>query len=95
MGNYTYTTQDGALGAGQVKSMETEWLPTAEGTCTVAYQLVTYKKNVITQKWTVDKYGPTITLKFTYSTSGISAVKSHINRQVAYNFNAQIVTIFF
>lgn len=71
-----YTTQDGALGAGQVKSMETEWLPTAEGTCTVAYQLVTYKKNVITQKWTVDKYGPTITLKFTYSTSGISAVKS-------------------
>ena len=77
-----YTTQDGALGAGQVKSMETEWLPTAEGTCTVAYQLVTYKKNVITQKWTVDKYGPTITLKFTYSTSGISAVKSR--RPVTY-----------
>ena len=78
----SYSTQDGAIAAGEQKSMQTEWLPTAEGTCTVAYQLLTYKKNVITQKWTVDKQGPTVTLNFTYNTSGISTVKTR--RPVTY-----------
>lgn len=72
----SYTTQNGAVGAGELKSMQTEWLPTAEGSCTVTYQLLTYKYNAITSKWIVDKYGPTVTLNFSYSTSGISAVKA-------------------
>ena len=79
----SYTTQNGAIGAGDLKTMQTEWLPTAEGTCTVTYQLLTYKKNVITQKWNVDKYGPTVTLNFAYSTSSISAVKA--NHSVTYH----------
>lgn len=78
----SYTTQNGAIGAGDLKTMQTEWLPTAEGTCTVTYQLLTYKKNVITQKWNIDQYGPTVTLNFAYSTSGINAVKT--NRSVTY-----------
>ena len=71
----SYSTQNGTVTAGELKTMATEWLPTAEGTCTVTYQLLTYKKNVITQKWNIDKYGPTVTLNFAYGTSGIDAAK--------------------
>ena len=78
----SYTTQNGAIGAGELMFMQTEWLPLAEGTCKVTYQLVTYKQNVITQKWNIDKYGPTVTLNFTYGTTGISAVKAR--RPVTY-----------
>ena len=67
-----YTTSDGALAAGALKSMQTEWLPEAEGTCTVVYQLITYKQNPITKQWTVDKYGPTVTMNFAYGTTGIN-----------------------
>jgi hypothetical protein len=66
-----YTTLDGPLAAGALKSMQTEWLPTAEGSCSVTYQLVTYKKNPITQKWTKDQEGPAVTLNFNYSTTGL------------------------
>ena len=66
-----YTTSDGALAAGALKSMQTEWLPAAEGSCSVTYQLVTYKKNPITQKWTKDQEGPAVTLNFNYSTTGL------------------------
>ena len=68
----SYTTQNGALGAGELKTMQTEWMPTAEGSCTVTYQLMTYKQNAITKKWNADKYGPTVTLNFVYGTSGIA-----------------------
>lgn len=71
----SYTTQNGAIGAGDLKTMQTEWLPTAEGTCTVVYQLLTYKQNVITKKWNIDKYGPTVTLNFVYGTSGINSTR--------------------
>jgi hypothetical protein len=56
--------------------MATEWLPKGEGSCTVAYTLVTYKQNAITKKWMKDQEGPTITLKFTYGTTGIKAGKT-------------------
>ncbi len=62
----SYTTQEGALGAGELKNMLTEWLPTEEGTCEVTYQLVTCKQNVITKKWVKDKMGPVVTLIFNY-----------------------------
>ena len=68
----SYTTESGALGASVLKSLQTEWMPTAEGSCTVTYQLMTYKQNAITKKWNADKYGPTVTLNFVYGTSGIA-----------------------
>ena len=81
----SYETSNGTIAAGELKSMQTEWLPTDNGTCVVTYQLVTYKQNVITKKWNKDKFGPTITLKFTYGTSGIGNATNDKNiRQVEY-----------
>lgn len=82
-----YATTDGSIAAGELKDMKTEWLPTAEGSCKVAYQLVVYKQNPITKKWVKDdsKTGPAVTLNFTYSTSGIgSAAAGKQVRQVEY-----------
>lgn len=67
----TYETGDGSLNAGELKNMQTEWMPSAEGTCKVTYQLITYKQNVITKKWNKDKKGPTVTINFTYGSTGI------------------------
>lgn len=69
----SYTTENGLLDAGALKSMMTEWLPVAEGTCTVVYQLVTYKENPLTHQWSKDQEGPSITLNFNYDTSGVIA----------------------
>lgn len=82
----TYTTESGNLAAGQLKYMQTEWLPTKEGTAAVTYQLLTFKKNVITQKWTKDKSGPTVTLQFNYGTSSAvaSLPSSQPDGQVSY-----------
>ena len=71
-----FETESGALAAGALKSMQTEWFPTAEGTAVVTYQLVTFKQNVITKDWNIDKEGPTVTLNFSYSTSGIGAANT-------------------
>ena len=81
----SYETSNGTIAAGELKSMQTEWLPVDNGTCVVTYQLVTYKQNVITKQWQKDKTGPTITLKFTYDPTGISRATSDKNvRQVEY-----------
>ena len=70
-----HTTQNGPLEAGTLKDMNTEWLPETEGTCTVVYQLVTYKQNTITKVWSEDQRGPTITMNFSYNPSNVSTTK--------------------
>ena len=67
-----YTTQGGALEAGALKDMQTEWFPAAAGSCSVTYQLTT-KQNPITKEWVKDPEGPTVTLNFTYATTGLKA----------------------
>lgn len=83
----TYTTESGEFAAGQLKDMQTEWFPEAEGSCVVAYQLITFKQNPITKKWTKDGSGPTVTLKFTYGTSGIGSTTAdkHVSQVAYYN----------
>lgn len=81
----SYETSNGTIAAGELKSMQTEWLPVDNGTCVVTYQLVTYKQNVITKQWQKDKTGPTITLKFTYDPTGINSTTQNKNvRSVEY-----------
>ena len=72
----TTNTDNDVFAAGSLSDMQTEWYPDAEGSCVVVYQLKTYKKNPITQGWSVDKEGPSVTLNFTYSTTGVAAAKS-------------------
>lgn len=71
-----YETETGIIVGNQLKDMQTEWLPTAEGTCVVVYQLFTYKQNVITKQWNKDQEGPVITLSFNYSTAGVRAAEA-------------------
>ena len=72
----SYTTESGVIVGGDLKDMKTEWLPDAEGTCVVAYQLATFKQNPITKAWMVDKKGPTVTLNFTYDPTGITTTEA-------------------
>lgn len=67
----TFETQSGSLGSGELKNMLTEWMPVGSGKCVVAYQLVTYKQNALTKEWSIDQHGPSVTLDFTYDTTGI------------------------
>ena len=59
-----FTTSDGEIAPGELKDMQTEWFPSAEGACQVVYQLITFKQNPVTKKFTKDKSGPSVTLKF-------------------------------
>ncbi len=72
----TFTTGNEQLPAGQLKDMQTEWFPTAEGTCTVTYQLQTYKQN-FSGKWMPGDEGPKVTLNFNYNASaGVSQAET-------------------
>ena len=79
----TYETGNGVLAASALKDMQTEWYPDAEGTAVVSYQLVTYKQNPLTQKWTINEYGPTLTLNFSYGVSGVSVTFADQSAQSA------------
>ncbi len=72
----TFTTGNDMLPAGQLKDMMTEWFPTAEGTCTVTYQLQSYKQN-FSGKWMPGDEGPKVTLNFNYNASaGVSQTEA-------------------
>ena len=62
----SYQSPTGNIGVGELRDMQTEWLPDAAGTAKVTFQLLTYKQNVITKQWNKEKEGPTITLNFSY-----------------------------
>ena len=81
----SFTTGDGEFASGLLKDMQTEWYPSEEGSCQVVYQLITFKQNPITQKYTKDQSGPIVTLNFTYSTTrlGSAATEKQV-RQVEY-----------
>ena len=83
----TFTTEPGTFEAGVLKDMKTEWIPSAEGSCKVTYQLITFKKNPITGKWGEDQSGPTVTLNFTYDTSGINSTKNGKNVRTIEYYN--------
>ena len=74
-----YETEQGTFAAGVLKDMQTEWLPTTEGSCSVTYRLITFKQNPITKKWNKDKEGPTITLSFNYNSAGIDSATTGTN----------------
>lgn len=81
----TFATEHGTFAAGELKSMQTEWLPASSGSCVVTYQLITFKQNSITKKWVEDQSGPTVTLNFTYDAAGVSSAVNNKNvRRVEY-----------
>lgn len=80
-----FKTDEADFAAGELRFMNTEWLPDGAGSAIVEYQLVKYKKNSITNKWNLDGYGSTVTLKFSYDPASISdAVSTSPLRSVTY-----------
>ncbi len=65
----TYESGNGFIAPSELKSMLTEWIPAGKGTCTVTYQLLTYRQNPNSGKWMIDAEGPAITLNFSYDPS--------------------------
>lgn len=72
----SYETANGEIKAGELKNMQTEWLPDEAGQAQVNYQLATFKQTTLTKKWKVDKYGPKIMLNFSYDPMAINAVEN-------------------
>lgn len=80
----SYETQQGQLNASELRNMQTEWKPTAEGNCKVTYQLYYWGTNDFGGQSFVE--GPKVTLNFTYSKStDIDAVISDVGiRSITY-----------
>lgn len=62
-------TSEGLLAAGERRSLQAEWFPDVNGygTCTVDLQINTYTYNSITNKYVLDKEGPTVTVNMIYT----------------------------
>ena len=70
----SWTSESGALEAGTTKSMQTEWFPDAAGKLDAQFQLLKYKLNPITNKYTVESRGPVVTMNFVYNPDAIRSV---------------------
>lgn len=77
----TYQSNMGAIPAGVLKSMQTEWLPEAGGTAVVEMQFLIYKYNSITKKYTLKGRGPKVTLNFSTEASAIDHLRSNTQPQ--------------
>lgn len=91
----TFSTGNDAFMTGQLRNMQTEWLPTIptdESICVVTYQLQTYSQNPFTQKWMLDANGPTITMNFYYGTTGIKSLsQSGSGKEAIYDLRGRQV----
>lgn len=67
----TWKSEVGTLSGNVLKNMQTEWIPDAEGTLKAAFQLLKYKLNPITQKYTVDSTGPKIQMHYEWNPASI------------------------
>ena len=66
-----YETVVGVVSAGSLHNMQTEWLPEAEGSCLVGYQLVTYRRLLGGNSYKQNEMGPAVGLHFTYDPASI------------------------
>ena len=89
-----YKTTNGTISGGELKNMQTEWLPTSDGSCVVVVQLLTYSFNASSSKWVVDGYGPQITMNFSTDPSANifnTSTDKQIESVVYYSLSGQIV----
>lgn len=80
----SYESQTGQLTTSELRNMQTEWKPTAEGQCKVTYQLYYWGTNDFGGQSFVE--GPKVILLFTYGKqAGIDAVISDVGiRSITY-----------
>lgn len=85
----TYETASGPMDGGQVKDLQSEWLPTTNGKCTVVLRLELMQLTGQFPKQSFDKLadGPQITVKFNnYATNGIAPVSTQSSVATAYRY---------
>ncbi len=76
----TWQSEVGTIGGGVLKSMQTEWIPDAEGKASAEFQLLKYKVNPITKKNTIDSRGPKITMNFEWNVASIQLQENDLSR---------------
>ena len=78
----SWVSETGTLGAGVTKSMMTEWFPESAGKLDAEFQLLKYKLNPITNKYTLESRGPKVTLNFIFNPDAIRSMdkaENHIS----------------
>ena len=88
----SYENPEGTLLANVNKDMQTEWLPTKEGSCVVVYQINYFEKDIFGIE--KEKDGPKITLNFTYSTTGVVSAKTDkaVSSQTCYDLQGRLLS---
>lgn len=67
----TWQSEVGIIPGNALKDMQTEWVPMDAGTLDAEFQLLKYKLNPVTKKYTVEDEGPTIKMHFVYDPAAI------------------------
>ncbi len=79
-GTGSWTSEVGTVSGNELKNMQTEWLPDAEGAVDTEFQLLKYKMNPVTKKYTVEANGPKIKMHFVYDTSSVRSTELSTDR---------------
>ena len=74
----TWPSEVGTINGNVLKSMQTEWIPDAEGTLQATFQLLKYKLNPITKKYTVESNGPEIQMNFEWNPASIWVLENDL-----------------
>ena len=70
----SWQSEVGVVQGNELKNMQTEWIPQDAGTLDAEFQLLKYKLNPVTQKYTVEADGPTIKMHFVYDPASIQSL---------------------
>lgn len=89
----TWQTEVGIVPANTLKDMQTEWIPMDAGTLDAEFQLLKYKLNPVTKKYTVEDEGPTIKMHFVYNPAAIRTLdgKTEISSVSYYSLDGRQV----
>lgn len=83
-------TDFGAMKAGAEKEIQSEWLPTGTGLCTVSYTIQHYSYNTATSSYDYVGAGHTVTVNYCNGVSHIDGVQASCNGKT-YNLQGQEV----
>ena len=72
----TWQSEVGIIPGNALMDMQTEWIPMDAGTLDAEFQLLKYKLNPVTKKYTVEDDGPTIKMHFVYNPAAIRTLDS-------------------
>ena len=72
----TWQSEVGIIPGNALMDMQTEWIPMDVGTLDAEFQLLKYKLNPVTKKYTVEDDGPTIKMHFVYNPAAIRTLDS-------------------